>query len=114
MVKSLCKQLFIACNRVKTKRCASSSQKLFKKFDCTNWPRIELANIDFSKHEIIFIGSGDNVLFRSMNLESLMNKYKNFPNPPITILVKKILIKTQTHCLERLCSPLLRKILLKL
>ena len=95
--------------------CQLFTKTFQKKFDCTNWPRIELANIDFSKHEIIFIGSGDNVLFRSMNLaESLMNKYKNFPNPPITILVKKILIKTQTHCLERLCSPLLRKILLKL
>jgi thioredoxin reductase len=86
-----------------------------EKFDCTNWHRIELANIDFSKHEIIFIGSGDNVLFKSMNLaKSLMNKYKYFPNPPITILVKKNIDQDTNPLFRKAVQSFVKKNIIKI
>ena len=86
-----------------------------EKFDCTNWHRAELANIDFTKHEIIFIGSGDNVLFKAMNLaEFLINKYKNLPNSPIIILVKRNIDQDTNPLFRKVVQSFVKKNIIKI
>lgn len=80
----------ILATGVKRKKIKALEKLKTRNFDCTEKHVKNLKNIDYKNHEIILLGSGDNVLFKAKKLARYIYKnYRTLNHTPIIILVKR-------------------------
>ncbi len=80
----------ILATGIKNKEILAISKHGNKKFNCTGSHAEDLKKINFLKHELILVGSGDNVLFKANKIAKYIDeKYSNFKYVPISIFVKE-------------------------
>lgn len=99
---------------VKPKGIEAIKKLTTRHFDCTNEHADELKKIAFENHEIIFVGSGDNVLFNANKLSRhIHKKYGELNHVPIIILVKKNLSPRANPLFKKQIADFVRNKLVK-